>query len=184
MPGKSPYEAFQNFVDPFKRAIACVAVTKISHSPDGNSKMDTPHGLYVQTRDGGPIKLDGPAGLELRARLQYKIIADEREDYGPIRCTTLKYAYELRSSSGTSVLDYHWHPGGESHEESPHLHLGSTQLSEDAVLRSGHHILTGRISLEAVVRMAIELGARPKFDDWDDRLTLAEAPFKLFRTWS
>lgn len=40
------------------------------------------------------------------------------------------------------------------------------------------------MTLEAVIRTAIGLGAETHFSDWDNRLTLTEAPHLLYRSWS
>lgn len=54
--------------------------------------------------------------------------------YRPYRVTTRAYDYSLRTSDHRGVIDYHWHPTGLSDETQPHIHLGTTQLAEDAVL--------------------------------------------------
>ena len=115
--------------------------------------------------------------------MRYRIITDDREGYGSYRVTTRGYAYSLQDSSGRGMLDYHWHPTGRSDETRPHLHVGSHQLTDDAVLTNKLHIPTGRVTLEDAVRAAIGLGAEPLVDDWDDRLTLSESPHKLYRSW-
>lgn len=40
------------------------------------------------------------------------------------------------------------------------------------------------MTFETAVRWAIEWGAELLHEDWENRLTLAEAPHLLFRSWS
>lgn len=123
------------------------------------------------TNRGEYVPLPGPTLLEFRFRMHYELIKDERPGFGPFRATTKSYDYSLRKAGGASVLDYHWHPSGRSHEMRPHVHLGSAQLRPDAVLSNKVHLLSGRATLESVLRTAIDLGARPLRDDRSDRLT-------------
>jgi hypothetical protein len=46
-----------------------------------------------------------------------------------------------------------------------------------------HHTLSGRMTLESVIRQAIGYGVEPIRGDWDNRLTMAEAPHLLYRSW-
>jgi len=47
-----------------------------------------------------------------------------------------------------------------------------------------HHVPTGRVSLEAVVRfLIVELGVTLRRDDWEDVLADGERRFAERRTW-
>lgn len=161
--------------------MACVAKTKISVTPGGRDKPDQEHALYLGL--GRPVRLEGPNRLELDLRLRYKIIQDDRRDMGPFRVTTLSYQHTLSTSSGEEIVSYQWHPVGQSHETRPHMHVGVSQLSRSAVLTNKAHVMTGRTSVEQVIRTAIELGAAPRCDDWSDRLDDLEAQFVRHRSW-
>jgi hypothetical protein len=185
MPGRKPYEAFSAFVGPLADALSCVARARFAVSPDGKTAMGATHGLFLTGQDNdGYARLLGSPRLELRARMFYEIIRDSRPGYGPFRITTRGYDYSLRAADGCAVLDYHWHPLGNSHTEAPHLHLGDAQLRPDAVLRSKYHLPTGRITFEAVVKIAIESGARPMHEDYEQRLSATEYRHVLHRSWS
>jgi len=154
-------------------------------SPGGKKEMNTVHTLFV-TGPGnidGYLRLRGPAGLEMSARLFYEIIRDSRDGYGPYRVTTRGYEYSLRTADGCAVIGYHWHPLGNSHVTVPHLHLGATQLRPNAILTGKGHYPTGRITFEAVVKSAIDHGAEPVRDDWDARLAETELRHLQHRTW-
>ena len=67
----------------------------------------------------------------------------------------------------------------------PHIHLGHTQLREDAVLSHKAHHPTDRVSLESIVRTCItEYGVQPLREVWAETLRLREEQFKLWRRWS
>jgi hypothetical protein len=185
MPGKTPSDAFGAFVTPLTSALNCLAVPRVAVSPGGRAQPDTKHNLYLT----GPLESDAylrlpGITLEFRARMFYKIIQDDRPHYGPYRITTLGYDYSIRRTDGAAVVDYHWHPVGRSHEKRPHLHIGSSQLRDDAVLSNKQHLLTGRVTFESVIRDLIGLGARPRMENHADRLVECEAPHLLFRTWT
>jgi hypothetical protein len=187
VPGRTPQEAFQAFVDPLGRAIACIAHAKFNCSPGGRAEVDKEHQLYLNRADHVPLRgrfSNGTRmpGLELGVRMRYRIIADT--DNGPYRVTTCAYDHLLTTASGEVILNYHWHPDGNSHVKSPHVHVGASQLSADAVLSHKTHVPTGRVSLEWVIRSAVEFGAEPLHDDWADRLDAVEAPFIEHRSWS
>src|SRR5437867_4773618 len=186
MPGKTPYEAFSAFVTPLADALSCVAHPYVEYSPGGSTVIGLKHILYLTRRDPDSddhLRLGG-THLELRARMFYLIIRDDREGYGPYRVTTRGYDYSVRMVDGSKVLDYHWHPTGLSHEKRPHVHLGSAQLADDAVLSNKQHLYTGRITFESVIRDLIGMGVPPRYEDWSDLLDLCETPHLLYRTWS
>jgi hypothetical protein len=114
----------------------------------------------------------------------YRIIRDERPDFGPYRVTTAGYDYSVQTADGTAVIDYHWHPVGLSHEVRPHVHLAAAQLRPDAVLANAHRLMTGRITFESVLRDLIGMGVRARYDDWANILDVCEAPHVLFRSWN
>jgi hypothetical protein len=187
MPGKTPYEAFSAFVTPLADALKCVVGhPRIEFSSGGSAVLDTKHNLYLTGRhpDTDDYLRLGNTELELRARMFYLIITDDRKDYGPYRVTTRGYDYSVRKTDGTKVLDYHWHPTGLSDETRPHIHLGSAQLAPDAVLSNKQHLLTGRVTFEAVIRNLISMGVPARFPDWSDVLDLCETPHLLHRTWT
>ena len=178
MPGDSPYEAYVAFVEPLKAALSCIAHTKITVSPDGKHAVDRTHSWTLQRGLGARLR----GGFRLDARMKYQIIRDDREGYGPYRVTTKAYDYALcRESDGVELFAQHWHP--DSTYTAPHMHLGSTLLNPDEPLSRVAHIPTSRATLEQAIRLSMALGVEPICDDWDDRLTLAEGPHVLFRSW-
>ncbi|BCB81333.1 hypothetical protein GCM10022251_61800 [Phytohabitans flavus] len=184
MPGSSPYEAFGAFVGPLGEALSCVVRGKITASAGGKNDLNKVHELHLTGIAGdGYVRLRGDRRIEMRARMFYEIIRDPRPGYGPFRITTRGYDYSLRTSDGLAVVDYHWHPLGQSHEKDPHLHIGAAQLRPDSVLSNKDHLPSGRITVESVVRAAIASGATPLQPDWETRLAGTEYRHVLHRSW-
>jgi len=129
-----------------------------------------------------PILLGSTAGSDARLQLsvqqQYELVEVEDPDRGPWKVATRAYRYELSDSQGRELAGWHWHPSGSSPWRQPHLHLRGGRFGEC-------HLPTGRVSLEAVLRLLLaELDVRPLRDDWLAVLDEAEAVFREWRTWA
>ncbi len=186
MPGSKPAEAFSAFINPLMTALKCVTPAWPQVSEGGKLDVGPVHRVsltgWTESRRGY-LRLS-QSDIEFRARLKYEIIRDARPGYGPFRVTTRGYDYSIRTTDGTAVLDYHWHPEGVSHATYPHLHLGSQQLRPDAVLSRADHVPTGRITFESIIRSLIERGIEPLATDWRERLERCEKPHLQYRSWS
>lgn len=184
MPGRTPAEAVKAFLEPIEKALACVATAKITVPRGGLSPQVEQHHQWT-INDGAGVELltDGP-DLFLFAAMYWKVITDERDGYGPYRVKTLGYDYSLVQGENTELWAIHWHPSGRSWEKHPHLHLGDALLARTAPVSSKTHLFTGRMTFENAIRWAVDFGAEPLYDDWQDRLTLAETPHMLYRSWS
>lgn len=184
MPGRTPAEAVRAFLEPLQSALAVLAHGKISTRGGQNPRVGTPQQWSLN--DGGGVELltDNAEGLTLYAAMYWQVIEDERDGYGPYRVTTRGYDYSLVQGDATEVWAMHWHPSGSSWERLPHVHLGDVLFADTAPVSSKSHLRTGRMTFETAVRWCFQFGAEPLADDWDDRLTLAEAPHILHRSWS
>ena len=112
--------------------------------------------------------------------------ADAREPY---KARTQEYFYAFSTSEGREILGFHWTPNavGENAVTFPHLHIGSALLAGQMVIRPKDlhkaHIPTGRVSLEAVVRLAItEFRVTPLRADWEVVLRRTEDAFIRWKT--
>ncbi len=119
---------------------------------------------------------------------EFKIIRDDHLENGPYKVTTLQYEYQFATPDGDNLLTFHWTP--ETKESSQktyhHMHIGSKLLAKDTPILPGSlnkaHIPTGRVSIESVVRFAIEeLGVKPLRNGWQKDLDRSES---TFRFWS
>lgn len=82
------------------------------------------------------------------------------------------------------VMLFHWLPDGRCSTKRPHVHVGQSQLSRDAVFTRKQHIPTGRVSIEEVVLMLIEeLNVVSLKGDYRAVLEEGHARFCKFRTW-
>jgi hypothetical protein len=182
VPGRTPAAAFQSFAQPLADALSCIAACKLTPSAGGMNNPKQEHQLLANS--GQAIELGGPKKLSLRVLMRYRFVEKDDLEDGPWKVQTLSYSYTVLSHDA-EMVNYHWHPGGKSHEAAPHLHLGSTQLHAGSILSHKHHLPTSRVSLEQVIRLLIsEQGVEPRHSDWDARLTLTDGMFQLYRTWS
>jgi len=96
------------------------------------------------------------------------------------------YQYRLLDQRERELLVYHWQPGdaflGPDH---PHVHVSAalsaqvTAIDTEIIDLTGLHLATGRVSLEAVIRMLIEeFGVAPQRPDWREILARTEAVFQ------
>jgi hypothetical protein len=130
-----------------------------------------------------PIRLRCTAGSPaplLYVEQQYDLVEAPGE-HGPWKVSTLAYRYRIDSAAGDELVLWHWHPkdrqGRPHREPRPHLHAQVGELR-------GLHLLTGRVSLEAAVRVLInEFDVRPLRGDWASVLDATEAAFEQWRTW-
>ncbi|WP_330182751.1 hypothetical protein OHB26_03265 [Nocardia sp. NBC_01503] len=175
MPGRTPQEAVQNYIDPLKRAVGCL---------DGYSQ------IFVADRVGkvgsqGAWMLNGPEGMELKgfgtlfAEQRFELVETDPERFdisvGRFRISTRMYNYKLVREAEGIEIRWHWHPVGNSHEFRPHIHPSFNLKA---------HMPSPRYSLEEIVESCISLGARPSCEDWQSRLLETDGIHKLYRTWS
>ncbi len=93
---------------------------------------------------------------------------------GEYRCKTDRYSYTITGSDErTEMVSWHWHP--ETYH-APHVHVPSLDR---------HHIPSGRVTFESVVRFLIEdVGVGPARSDWATVLVQEEQSHLDFRSWS
>ena len=178
MAGRTPAEAVNNYLGPLQRAISCVT-NSVLNVRGGYDPSPDPHPLALG--DGGPVRVSTNPHFFLTVLQNYRVVEFEGPR-GPWKVSIVSYYYSLKDTEDREVL-YHWHPHGESDVTFPHLHLrtgsqlGSTDLSQV-------HFPTGRVSLEDVLRLAIqELGVTPKRTDWMEALDNTQAAHEEWRTW-
>ncbi len=142
--------------------------------------MPTPHELLLGT--GDPVPLLPGGRVSLIVRMRYRIIEAEGTR-GPWKVSTAAYEYTFADADGQELLAYHWQPGGASHVDAPHLHLGAATGIVHRGLADAH-MPTGRVALESIVRLAIEAFGVPALrGEWPRILAVGEALFNRWRTW-
>jgi hypothetical protein len=187
VPGRSPAEAISSFLAPIQAAASVLGACKVTGSRGYRAARcgDEHHwalcdgdGVEVRTRPGAAT-----GALRFYAAMSWRVIEDERPQYGPYRVTATRYDYSL-TVDADELWALHWHPDGVSDVTYPHQHLGTRLLGPSSPVSSKAHLPTGRMTFESAVRWVIESGASPACADWDDRLTLSETPHLLFRSWT
>jgi hypothetical protein len=133
--------------------------------------------VSLRAREGGPT------GLLFDAEHRFEIVETETKLW---RVTTRMYQYRLLDHDERELLVYHWQPGedfqGPNH---PHVHVSAalraktSATSDRSIDLDNKHLATGRVSLEAVIRMLIdEFDIEPQRDDWREILDRTEAVFR------
>lgn len=123
-----------------------------------------------------PVRLAGP--LELSLDVRHLFITKEDDKGWTVQSSS--YLYHVYGANSEEIMAFHWHPGrGPIHQ--PHAHFKTL----DKPFPMGKlHIPTGRVSLEAVVRLLItEMEVKPARKNWKHILKDTEADFIGRRTW-
>jgi hypothetical protein len=120
----------------------------------------------------------GSSGFRFDMQHRFSIELIDTTSNDPWQVETRMYEYRFLDRDERELLVYHWQPGPEyAGPDAPHLHVsGSLEAQVDARTRrevelDKLHIVTGIVSLQAVVRMLItEFQVRPLRADWQERL--------------
>jgi hypothetical protein len=172
VPGDSPYQAVEAFLEPLQRALSCLGSCKIITSPGGKQQISKVHAWNINSWAGLTLPRIGV----FRAVMHYEIVLSDAQHEGTWRVTTRAYAYGLTTADGQELWSLHWHPVGQSPVTFPHAHLPA--------LNAQGHFPTERMTLEQSVRWCIESGATPARTDWEPVLAETEGIHKLYRTWA
>lgn len=147
---RTPAAAIGDLVTALQTAVSCILKTVIVQ---GRVAPDAPHVLSLAQRF---VPLGGRHRLALSVLYTFTV---RQTDLGSWRASATGYWYHLDQRAGSEVIAFHWRPNGHGHVPFPHLHVdggtGSVRIG-----RKGH-VPTGRVSLEGVVRFAIEALGRP-----------------------
>ena len=183
MAGRTPHEAYNNFIQPLQQAVSCVTDAVLVVRGGGYYPRDEPYALTIG--DGTAVSIGGPQGTRfgLSIAQQYRIVEDATS-LGPWKVTTAAYAYALLTGAdGEEIFGYHWHPRGRSPITTPHFHFGSGARVERADV-VGAHFPSGRIALEEFLRCIIrDFQVTPQRHDWQDVLDATQQAFEAYRTW-
>ncbi len=85
------------------------------------------------------------------------------------------YRYAIIDADGRDVLEYHWHPVGQSPIVTPHLHIGHGAMAARPEI-GDTHLPTGHVSISDILRMLIrDFFVTHRRDDWESVLDEASA---------
>lgn len=192
MAGRTPGDAYRNYIEPMREALHCITQVPITVRENKRLQIDTPYSAALNNMD--PVPLRGGVPLHLTVGQTIRIIrTDDPEDIrGPFKVRTIDYFYLLATEADDEILSFQWTPeataaGVVNAVSFPHLHVGPAMIGEAPAIRPKNlhkaHIPTGRISLEAFIRLAIvEFDVRPLKQDWDTVLQRTETAFMEWKT--
>src|SRR5437588_8993829 len=115
MPGRTPAEAVENFMDPLKRVMNCF--TNRAFLARSGVDPGVNHTLFLQN-EVAPLTSSTP-DLALYFNFQYQVIAFDQPPQ-KYRVTTTGYIYALQQRADV-LFAYHYHP--ESRVDGAHLHV-------------------------------------------------------------
>ncbi len=116
-------------------------------------------------------------GLQVKLIQRYRLA--QREDVREWHTSTLAYEYKFADADGRELMSWRWHP--QTGFDRPHLHICGGPASRKA------HLPTGRVSVEAVIRLLLtDFGVPPApahAADYTGVLDAAERDFVTHRRW-
>ena len=182
----TPSQAYRRYFNSLQAAVGCITHGRFTGRIAATPRVNQTYALVLN--DGNPEPLKGRFRLAFSAGQEFRIIQDERADHGPYRATTIQYWYQFQVIDGVRLLTYHWTPEttDPGQRTYPHLHIESGLVDQNGPFNpdtfSKYHIPTERISIEAVVRFAIEeLGVEPISSNWESVLNRGQEVFNRHR---
>lgn len=173
---RSRRNAVEAFRQALQQTVACI-------TPETLLVVQTPRNPDVLTatfpfRSRGLVALrDDEGASRFQCSVEHSFALDPAAEIH-----TTGYAYHLYDGTGRELLAYHWHPRGAGARPEPHLHVRA-MIGHTALARL--HLPTGRVSLEAFVRLLItEFGVAPLEEGWQRILDTAERTFYRVRAWA
>ena len=107
--------------------------------------------------------------------MRYQIVESGVEQL-PWKVHTTGWAYSLLDRHQDPVIDFHWHPELTPDVQFPHLHVYSEP--------DRRHFPTGRVLIEDVLGLAVEMGAEPRdLEKWQRVSQKNVENFKKGATW-
>ncbi|MBK6311695.1 MAG: hypothetical protein IPH81_03280 [Candidatus Microthrix sp.] len=172
MAGKTPQKAVKAFRDPIAEALGCFGPVFV-----GTTSTELGATSQLTLNGGKVMRLPGSDPLDLDVSIVYRVVSgrdDHPHERSRWKVSTLGWWYSLERDA-EELVAYHWHPEVKSDVTDPHLHIGGQDKT---------HYPTGRIMLEDVLRLAVELGVEPVDQiRWDECYERNRANFALGATW-
>jgi hypothetical protein len=175
---KKPHQAYERYAEALKGVLTCIAadahfVSNVHAKPEVPLQFAFTH---------NPARLNrSPYGLFLIQKI--KVIPDDKQE-GCWRVKTLAYEYNIeRWDDHQEIVCFHWE-GAESANPNPHIHIGFAATDESLPIGPKHHIPSGRVAIEDVVRFAIEeVGVQPVKGTWHSIVESAKGLFAKHKNW-
>ncbi len=186
---REPKDAARRFLTALGRVTECVTTQRLYVLPGGYAEPGVTYLLAFGPK-GEPVPLSaksgGQSGFLFDIHHRYAIVEDERAKAQPAwRVTTSGYEYRILDSRENEILTYHWDPSARRGPKYPHLHATAEAtvyfdaLTSRRIRLDGHHMPTGRVLVEWVVRLLIaDFGVAYRYRNWATRLAASEAFFR------
>ena len=163
MRGRTSAEAVNSYRQGVQSLISCLTNSVVDVA-GGYHPAPSPHSLLLN--NGQTVRLAGALRFGLQLQQSYLIEAPETRG-GLWTVRVAAYVYTLSDSDQREILNYHWHPLGNSRIVRPHLHLEQGALVGLSGIR-GAHFPTGPVAIDVFLRFLIEeLSVEPTRPDWD-----------------
>jgi hypothetical protein len=147
MIGPTPGVASRAKRDELQRLLSCVTTAVVHVDATGPTTTLTGQ-AHLPRREGGRI--------HLFLLHDFVVVSDgERPRSERWQARTIGYNYRLKDADGREIVAYHWHPHGQSHLLTPHLHLGAA-LGQIRPEMTKAHLQTGAVTPVAVLALALE----------------------------
>lgn len=188
--GNTPAQAVRRYLAPFNAAMRCVHQGTLVAARERDYAAGQESAILLN--EGDPLRLATavPPAVYLSLGQRFRVVRDDAilPPDGPHRVHTLEYWYQFSLDDERELFAFHWTPettvaGQRSY---PHLHIGTAVLATDPPILPGQlhkrHIPTGRVTVESIVRFAIEeLGVTPRIDTWREVLEAGQRQFDQYR---
>lgn len=166
MPGRTTQEAFEAFIMPIRKAVACLGRAKITTSADRYNTRRT-HSWHLNGNTG----MSFPGTCHFEASMDFVYVPHE----DGWRVSTRGYRYKF-AIGGEQQFRMDWHPNGPSPWVQPHIHFNDDE---------GAHRPTPRFTFEEAIAWVFASGAvEPAIEEWREVLAEGYEAHVAFRGWS
>lgn len=175
---KTPREAYERYHDALMIPIRCLTSAHVVNNKHAEAGTE----IFFAFSNNPVDLLGSPYSLFLLQRV--KVIPHPRIE-GEWKVKTLGYEYAIElTKEKKEVIAFHWNSSVDNGLRA-HIHVGLTGKGQS--LSNKHHIPSGRVSVENVVKFLIEElrvpPAKAYRGTWNDLIEKALQKFNAFRSW-
>ena len=171
MAGNTRNAAVKAFTKPIQDALVCFVDGKVTADT-----YDTDSEGVLTFNRATPTRLPGSVRIHITISMRYRVVRAPDEARGPWKVSTTGWIYDVLDRDEARIVAYHWHPISDSHAKHPHMHV--TELGDK------RHFPTGRVLIEDVLQLAVDLGAKPRDETkWSEIAERNRSNFALAATW-
>ncbi|QTJ65868.1 hypothetical protein HYG77_09855 [Rhodococcus sp. ZPP] len=176
MPGRKPFEAVKNYLDPIRDCVAVLGHPTLILAKGQKYEVGAEGYWRLGAEDGLQLRMTNGSTAYFEAEQAFRIVEIEperRTGSDRYRVTTLMYAYQLKID-GIVEWQMHWHPQGNSYETRPHYHFNR---------KPGAHNPCARHTIEDAIEWCVVEGAVPTTEGWPSILHASKQVHEDHRSW-